>query len=138
MPVVVDSSVLVAAADAGDRAHARVRDAIAEERSEIVVPQTTVPEVCHLLRHRLGASAEVQFVEALAASPWRLEPLSGPDVKRCAELVARYADLPLGFVDASVVAIAERLGAIRIYTLDADFSMVRPRHVKAFELMPPP
>lgn len=54
-----------------------------------------------------------------------------------AELAERYADLGLGGTDASVVAIAERLGIDKIATLDRrHFSVVRPRHVEAFTLLP--
>jgi len=53
------------------------------------------------------------------------------------ELVARYADLPLGTTDASVVALAERLGVDELATLDRrHFSVVRPRHVEALTLLP--
>jgi predicted nucleic acid-binding protein len=56
---------------------------------------------------------------------------------RIAELVARYHDLPLGTVDASVVAAAERLGVLDIATLDhRHFRVVRPRHTTAFNLLP--
>ncbi|HEY8200757.1 MAG TPA: PIN domain-containing protein [Actinomycetota bacterium] len=59
------------------------------------------------------------------------------DWLRVAELVSRYRDLPLGTVDASVVAAAERLQATTIATLDRrHFSVVRPAHVSAFELLP--
>jgi uncharacterized protein len=54
-----------------------------------------------------------------------------------ADLVAQYRDLPLGTTDASVVTIAERLGSVEIATLDRrDFTVVRPRHVPAFTLLP--
>jgi hypothetical protein len=53
------------------------------------------------------------------------------------ELIETYADLGLGLVDASVVTIAERLSIATIATLNhRDFSVVRPRHVEAFELVP--
>jgi predicted nucleic acid-binding protein len=53
------------------------------------------------------------------------------------EPVARYSDLPLGAVDASVVAAAERLGAHPVATLDRrHFTVVRPEHTAAFELLP--
>ncbi len=56
---------------------------------------------------------------------------------RIAELVSVYRDLPLGTVDASVVAAAERLGVTEIATLDRrHFGVVRPAHVDAFELLP--
>jgi predicted nucleic acid-binding protein len=59
------------------------------------------------------------------------------DWLRIAELAARYRDLPLGTVDASVVTTAERLGVTEIATFDRrDFTVVRPHHVAAFTLLP--
>jgi uncharacterized protein len=59
------------------------------------------------------------------------------DALRVVELVARYHDLPLGTVDASVVAAAERLGVTEIATVDRrHFSVVRPQHAAAFALLP--
>ena len=65
--------------------------------------------------------------------------LSPSDVARVAELVAQYDDLPLGTTDASVIALAERLGVDEIATLDQrHFRVVRPRHVDALTLLPEP
>lgn len=59
------------------------------------------------------------------------------DYARARRLVAKYADLALSFVDASIVAVAERLGEATIATLDRrHFSAVRPQHVAAFTLLP--
>jgi predicted nucleic acid-binding protein len=56
---------------------------------------------------------------------------------RVAELVARYQDLPLGSVDASVIAAAERHGITEIATVDhRHFSVVRPNHATTFTLLP--
>jgi predicted nucleic acid-binding protein len=53
------------------------------------------------------------------------------------ELVVQYADLPLGAVDASVVAIAERLGVTEVATLDRrHFTVVRPRGIGPLLLLP--
>jgi hypothetical protein len=52
-------------------------------------------------------------------------------------LIEQYADLDLGFVDAAVLAIVERLGERKLATLDhRHFSVVRPRHVPSLELVP--
>jgi predicted nucleic acid-binding protein len=59
------------------------------------------------------------------------------DVDRMVELVEKYADFPLGAVDASVIAIAERLGADAIATLDRrHFMVVRPNSSVSFALVP--
>jgi hypothetical protein len=65
------------------------------------------------------------------------EHVAPADWLRIAELVARYRDLRLGTTDASVVAAAERLGIRTVATLDRrHFTVVRPAHVEAFELLP--
>jgi uncharacterized protein len=57
--------------------------------------------------------------------------------QRIQDLVSTYADLRLGGTDASVVALAERHGVVRIGTLNRrHFAVVRPRHADAFELLP--
>jgi predicted nucleic acid-binding protein len=59
------------------------------------------------------------------------------DLHRMAELMDAYTDLPLGTVDAAVIATAERLGVTKIATLDRrHFIVVRPTHVASFELLP--
>jgi uncharacterized protein len=101
------------------------------------VPSLVVTEVCYLLATRLGTDAEVRFLGDLASGALSVEPVAAGDWLRIAELVARYRDLPLGTVDASVVATAERLGLADIATVDRrHFSVVRPLHVAAFTLLP--
>jgi predicted nucleic acid-binding protein len=96
-----------------------------------------ITEVTYLLGSRLGPTAEVRFLGDLASgalTPLEVDPA---DWLRIAELVAKYADLPLGTVDASVVAAAERLGVTAIATFDRrHFGVVRPHHVDAFDLVP--
>jgi uncharacterized protein len=66
-----------------------------------------------------------------------VEPVDPADWLRIAELVGRYRDLPLGTVDASVVAVGERLGITEVATVDRRrFSAVRPRHARGFTLLP--
>jgi predicted nucleic acid-binding protein len=103
----------------------------------LIVPQLVVTEVAYLLESRLGVEAEVRFLGDLAAGNFTTDPVPPGDWLRIAELAAEYRDLPLGTVDASVVAVAERLGIVTIATLDRrDFGVVRPRHVAAFEILP--
>lgn len=94
-------------------------------------------EVAYLLEARLGADAEVRFLGDLAAGNLIAEPVRPADWLRIAELVAAYRDLPLGTVDASVVAVAERLDLVQLATLDRrPFTVVRPGHAPAFEIVP--
>lgn len=96
-----------------------------------------VTEVAYLLATRLGPEPEVRFVGDLAAGAFSVEPVAAGDWLRIAELVWRYRDLPLGTVDASVVATAERLRVTDIATIDRrHFGVVRPNHTAAFTLLP--
>ena len=101
------------------------------------MPTLVITEVSYLLGTRLGATAEVRFLGDLAAGDLDVEPVKAGDWLRIAELVHRYRDQSLGTVDASVVATAERLGVTTIITLDRrHFSIVRPSHTRAFDLLP--
>lgn len=103
----------------------------------LIVPTLVVTEVVHLLGTRLGPGPEVRFLGDLASGALHVEPVHPADWLRIAELIARYHDLPLGTVDASVVAVAERLGVTEVATLDRrDFEVVRPKHVDRFALVP--
>lgn len=100
-----------------------------------MVPVLVVAEATYLVGRRLGAEAEARFLRGL--SQIEVEPPTSEDWGRIAELVDRYAELPLGGTDASVVALAERLDAGVVITLDRrHFTVVRPRHREALELMP--
>jgi predicted nucleic acid-binding protein len=93
--------------------------------------------VTYLLGRRLGPAAEEAFVRALAQGELRAEPMAEDDWSRAADLMVAYADLPLGFVDASIVAMAERLGVTTLLTTDRrHFGVVRPRHVERLTLVP--
>ena len=96
-----------------------------------------ITEVAYLIGTRLGVDAEVRFLGDLAAGEFAIEAVMASDWLRIAELVSRYRDLPLGTVDGSVIAAAERLGITTIATLDRrHFSIIRPTHTDAFELVP--
>jgi len=103
----------------------------------LIVPTLVITEVAYLLGTRLGPEPEVRFLGDLADGAFSVEPVAAADWLRIAELVALYRDLPLGTVDASVVATAERLNIGEIATVDRrHFTVVRPSHVHAFTLMP--
>ena len=137
MPAIVDTSALVALVRTGEPRHAAVAASIAAERGSLVVPLTVVVEAAQMIARRLGPAAESAWLRGLASGPWAIEPSTAPDLERAAELIDRYRAADIGFVDASIVAMAERLGSTRLYTLDRrDFGIIRPRHVAAFEILP--
>ena len=139
MPVLIDTSAVVAALDRADPAHDRVVAALGTERASIMLPVVTLPEVAYLVEARHGASRAALVLTQITQGPWPIIGLEAADLARAAELMSRYSDAGFGFVDAALVALAERLGAVRAYTLDRrDFTMVRPSHVEAFEVVPSP
>ena len=96
-----------------------------------------VTEVVYLVGTRLGSDAEVRFIGDLASGDLQVEPVAASDWLRIAKLVHAYRDLPLGTVDASVVAACERLGATTVATIDRrDFTVVRPNHCDRLSILP--
>lgn len=103
----------------------------------VLLPVTVLPEITYLLGRRIGAAAELAFVRAVVAGEFAIEPLLDEDASRAADVMGVYHDTPLGFVDASVAAMAERLEIIALLTTDRrHFSLIRPRHASSFQLVP--
>lgn len=123
--------------DADDAHHASSLELLQTHPGPLIVPALVITEVVYLLGTRLGAEPEIRFLGDLASGAFSIEPVAPPDWLRIAELVGRYRDLPLGTVDASVVATAERLRVNQIATWDRrHFTVVRPRHGESFALLP--
>jgi predicted nucleic acid-binding protein len=134
---VADAGPLYAYIDADDRHHLASLELLQSHPGPLVVPTLVITEVAYLVATRLGTGAEIRFLGDLAAGTFLVEPVAPADWLRIAELVGRYRDLPLGTVDASVIAAAERLGIVEVATVDhRHFSVVRPSHTEAFTLLP--
>ncbi len=137
MTVIADTGALYALIDRSDAWHARVLAWWTEHGASALVPACVVPELCYLLQTRIGPAAETAFVRAASDGEFVLEDVAMEDVTRAAHVMDRYGDMPLGFVDAAIVAVAERLSTRELLTTDRrHFSAVRPRHARAFALLP--
>ena len=101
------------------------------------MPTPVIIETCWLIESRLGPAAEAGFLHSINVGELVRVDLLDDDWTRVAELIETYVDLGLGVVDASVIAVAERLRVTTIATLDRrHFNVVRPKHIAAFELLP--
>lgn len=125
--IVADTGALVALIDADDRHHGSLRALFEEDPDAWVVPWAVLPEVDYLLATRVGRLAQQAFLADLAEGAYHVEWGRLEDLERARELDARHSSLGLGLVDAAVIALAERLGAGAIATLDL-------RHFGAVEI----
>jgi uncharacterized protein len=134
--MIVDTGVLYALADRDDQDHMAARALFALPEPKFV-PEGVVAEADYLIAKHLGLDAAAAFVGSLGEGRLSVVCPNHDDRARAHELIVRYRDLALGYVDAIVIAIAERLGEPRVATLDRrDFAAVTPKHVAAFELVP--
>jgi predicted nucleic acid-binding protein len=138
--ILVDTGPLVAAALSDDDDHhacVELLTGLHLAGRRILIPITVIAEVGYLLAREAGAALEAGFLTSLAEGDFATANLTSEDFRRMAALVEQYSDLPLGTTDASLIALAERLGITEIATLDRrHFTVVRPSHVEAFELIP--
>ena len=120
---------------AGDEFAILLEDLVSPQAA--VVPALVLAELEYWCGRRLPPDAWLTFLDDAIAGVYRVEPPTGIDLARCRDLQAGYADLAIGLVDASVVALAERLSEPEVVTLDQrHFRAVRPLYVEALELRP--
>lgn len=135
--VVCDTGIIYALADKKDSWHKQSTDFIYAFKGRLIIPSTVIPETCYLLNTYLGSFAEIGFINSLINRELSIEHFNTADLSRCIELLKKYEDFNIGFVDASMIAISERLNICKILTTDRKhFSVVRPKHCEAFMLLP--
>lgn len=132
--MILDTGILFAAANPKEKEHPRARE-ILEMREPKIIPESVITEADYFMA-TLGVDVELAFLSSLD-SFFVVEPVTRADRARACELIARYSDSRIGYLDASMVAVAERLGETTIATLDRrHFGMIKPRHVASFYLLP--
>ena len=133
---IADTGFIVALVDRQDPHHQAVKNVYLQQQ-KIIVPQSVLAEVAYLLGCHAGISSVVQFLRSLQESRFQLMALSEADISRAADILEHYQGSRVDFVDASVMAMAEKLNLTIILTLDRrDFSLYRPQHCSAFTLLP--
>lgn len=134
---VIDTGIVYAIADIKDSWHKQAVDFVNTFKGRLIIPSTVIPEACYLLNTYLGQPAETEFINSLINKELTVEHFNANDLTRCVELLKKYRDSNIGFVDASMVAITERLNISKILTTDRrHFSVIKPKHCGAFTLLP--
>ena len=137
MALICDTGPLYASMDVSDDDHGACAQLLSSYDEALVVPAPVIVELDWLAGKRLDSRAMEAFVRDIEDGSVRVADLTRADYARIWQLVAQYADLPLGFVDAAVLAVVERLGEHKLATLDhRHFSVVRPRHTPHLQLLP--
>ena len=121
--ITLDTSAIVALGDRRQAHHEHVTRALEADPGPFIVPAGILAEATYMIDARLGQGPLDAFLEGLIEGAFTVD-CGEEDLPRIRALVHRYADLPLGFADAAVIACAERHGG-RVLTLDRrDFTVV--------------
>ncbi|MEU7988499.1 PIN domain-containing protein [Streptosporangium canum] len=135
--IVIDTGPVVANANRKDAHHPQCVDLLQNFPGPLLLPAPLLTEIGYMLSSRAGAKAEADFLRDVADGVYELVSVTSTELNRAADLVEQYSDLPLGTADAFVIAVAEKFHAVNIATIDRrHFSIVRPTHVPAFNLLP--
>jgi predicted nucleic acid-binding protein len=116
--IVADTGAILALLDKGDRHHAVLRELFEDRPDDWLLPWAILPEVDYLAASELGARARETFLTDLAEGSFAIEYGRQEDLARADAIARKYGALKLGLVDAVVIAIAERVKAEAVATLD--------------------
>lgn len=133
MSVLADTSGIIALLDAGDPYYEQAR----RYMDDLIIPSSILCEVDYLATKYYGSYASRRFFASLTRGDFTFLNADFGDVRRAFEVMEDYADADISFVDASLVALAERHRIRRVLTLDKrHFSMFRPEGIGYLELLP--
>lgn len=137
MALILDTGPLYASLDRNDDYHGACRALLERTDEPLVIPSPVLVEVDYWIHARLHPGVLVALLEDIESGAYRIEDLREDDYRRVRQLCRQYDDADIGFVDAAVLAIAERLNEPKLATLDRrHFGVLRPRHIDALILLP--
>lgn len=137
MTVLIDTNLLVAAASPRDLNHAAARQALQNITGIRIVPAPVLPEMFYLLVARVNYQTAVGMYRRVRIGSFQIEPLTSADMARMEAIMLQYADNQFDYVDAAIMALAERLDIEDVYTFDQrDFRAFRPAHRPFLRLLP--
>lgn len=134
----IDTGFLYALINENDSNHRAVISANAYINGKIILPVPAITEVCYFLNRNFNISILADFLDDLSSTQDMIIETPAPqDYRRSAEILRKYNDSNIDFVDACIVAMAERLNITQILTVDhRHFRMFKPEHCESFELIP--
>jgi uncharacterized protein len=133
--LIADISGIIALLDRDDLHHQAAVEAIKGQK--IYISVTVLPEVDYLASKYLGERVARTFLEDIERDNFALLPFELVDLKKATSIMARYRDLPLGLVDASLLVLAERYSINQILTLDRrHFNLIQSDKVRYFTILP--
>lgn len=137
MALVIDTGPLYASLDRRDAKYTACRRLFEETTELLIIPAPVLVEVDYWIHARLHPGVLVALLDDIGSGAYRVEDLLPADYERVREICDRYADADVGFVDAAVLAIVERLNEPKLATLDhRHFHILRPRHMSTLRLVP--
>jgi predicted nucleic acid-binding protein len=136
MTALLDTGFLLAVLDADDGLHTSCVTALLAE-AQPLLPDVVLPELAYLVLRELGYPALVNFLRSLTRGELVIERMGEDDLERATEILEKYADSRVDFVDCMIVAMAERLDIQQILTVDRrHFQLFRPKHCSYFTILP--
>jgi uncharacterized protein len=135
--LLIDTGPLLAAFNRRDQHHAFVVGIMRQHNQPFMTTMAVMTEIMYLARERLGSHVQDKLFVMIERGDILVEHTTSTDFSRIAELMQKYRDLPMDFADATLVALAERIGSKRIFTIDSDFLLYCWQDKHAFELICP-
>ncbi|HBC42646.1 MAG TPA: VapC toxin family PIN domain ribonuclease [Pseudanabaena sp.] len=132
--IIADTGFWLALADQQDTHHQAARQKLREIDEQLITTWCVVTETCYLLLKRKGVLAQSKFMESLANGAFETFNLQPDHAQKIAQLMQKYANLPMDLADASLVILAEELGHGRILSVDyRDFNTYRWKNTQPFQ-----
>jgi len=134
--ILLDTSGLLAAVDAGQQGHREAAECLAAARPPMLLSPFVLAELDYLLMSRVGENARARLLEEVQRGAYVLAPMTGADVALASTIIEQHADLGISLADASIVVLAERHNVREVLTLDERHFRVLQADGKPLHLLP--
>jgi uncharacterized protein len=135
--VLIDTSFLLALTNHSDDNHQRALNTMRTLAEARMIAIPVLLELFYMVATRVSYSSAVKLFGRVQSAGFQLQPISREDMARMQAIMEQYEDSEFDFVDAAIMALAERLNITQICTFDhGDLTIFRPVYCDYLELLP--
>lgn len=137
MPILIDTSAIVAAMNEQETHHARVAEELVRLAPDgLLIPSTILAETMSFARARYGLQVQRRLWDGIGRAGIEIVPVDAELIARAREIDVVYEDAGFGFADCALLATCERLRIARLFTLNRRLALYRPGFAEGIEILP--
>jgi predicted nucleic acid-binding protein len=127
--ILIDAGPIIALFNKNDQYHERILEFVKSFEGKFLSTWPVLTEAVHMLD--FSVRAKLDFLKWVEKEGIEIYQLFSDDLTEIIYSIEKYSNVPMDLADASLIAVSEKTGILKILTIDRDYYIYRTSEKKA-------